>query len=146
METLPVLSITLFPGGGYRVTGEETAAYSETGALRIVRVSSKGSADLEGFTVLNGTSLFAWIHSGTQRDRAMLALRDYYEAIGVTVIEQSVDDNGRGDSALLGGLGGAVVGGAVAGPVGALVGGVAGLSLGSAVHHHSRADAAFISS
>ena len=148
METLPLLSIALFPGGGYRVSGEETAAYSEHGALRLVRVSHPGKEDIKGFTVLNGSVLFAWIHSGPLQERAMEALIDYYEPIGVTVIkadEYDATSNGRGDSAVLGALGGAVVGGALAGGAGALIGGVAGLSLASAVNRHSRSDAGFIS-
>lgn len=166
METLPVLSITLFPGGGYRVSAEETAAFSEAGALRVVRVSYPRAKDLKGFTVLNGSVLFAWIASSPFRERAMEALRDYYESIGVMMLDESVNDdeemgwyeaaergrgksgsNGRGDAAFGGVLGGALIGGALAGPGGALGGALVGGALSSSmVHHHSRADAAFISS
>lgn len=146
MQRLPLLTIELFLEGGYRVVGEETAENSEFGALRKIRVSYPKSKDLDGFTVLNGSELFVWIEKSRLHSRAMEALHDYYRSIGVEVFEGDPDTNGRGDSMLLGGLGGAVIGGAVAGPAGALLGGFAGMSLGSSVGHHSRSDAAFISS
>lgn len=61
------------------------------------------------------------------------------EMIGIGGISSKSDGN-----ALIGGLGGALLGGAVAGPTGLVLGGLGGALIGSSVSHHSRNESRYL--